>query len=98
MALGAFVLCNQQLRDLRLRPGLGLAEIELGLQRVACRRRYHTHICRIATDSRRGPMAGERPVQTLPAPMKQALDPSERELTSRELAVLRMLAEGEVTR
>jgi DNA-binding NarL/FixJ family response regulator len=43
-------------------------------------------------------MAGERPVQTLPAPVNQAVDPSERELTSRELAVLRMLADGEVTR
>jgi DNA-binding NarL/FixJ family response regulator len=43
-------------------------------------------------------MGVDRPVQTLPAPVKRPLHPSERELTSRELAVLRMLADGEVTR
>lgn len=45
-----------------------------------------------------GPMAPELLCQMLPAGPDEVVDPVDRELTPRELTVLRMLAAGEVTR
>lgn len=77
----------------------GRLKIELGRRRVACRRFYNPGaIGRSAGGTRDRWLACERVHEPVRTKAGHRPEPSDRELTSRELAVLRMLADGEVTR